>query len=174
MYRHRLYWLRWRTGMSFKIQPSTPEKLQAPNPGITYQACGFPQVWMLDFESFHSPAFGLPLFATSPDWPHRMNDMPRLQVPCGSNHRITNRATANTTAFLINLRSPFGVYRAIRARPLVQPIMRGRYNRVGLLVGNVARQQAKRGLSNSCFHRHQKRAQPSMFNSLPQKAPVLV
>src|SRR5882762_2910044 len=60
------------------------------------------------------------LITASPNRTDRVHDVPRLEVASRGDDRITNRATADAAALLVNLRTAFRVNSAICAAAFVQ------------------------------------------------------
>src|SRR5215472_4690126 len=80
----------------------------------------------------------LVLIAAAPDRANRVDDVSRSEVAAGSNDRIADGTTSDASALLVNPRSALGVNRAISARALVEPPVRGCDNCIGVLVRDVA------------------------------------
>src|SRR5262249_1895282 len=96
----------------------------------------------------------LVLIAAAPDRANRVDDVSRSEVAAGSNDRVADGTTADASALLVNPRSAFGVNRAIRARALVEPPVRGGDNCIGVLVRDVACNKSQGRLSDCRLHRH--------------------
>jgi hypothetical protein len=101
------------------------------------------------------------LIATTPNGADCMNDVSRLVIASGGNHCITNRTTADTPTFLVNLWAAFRMNCAIGAIALVEPPMRRRDNGVRILFCDVAGNQPQRCLSDFCFHENDRIARPA-------------
>jgi hypothetical protein len=91
-----------------------------------------------------------------------MNDVSRLEVASGGNHCITNRTTADTPTFLVNLGAAFGMNGAIGAIALIESPMRRCDDGVGILICNVPGDQPQRYLSDFCFHENDRIAHPAL------------
>src|SRR5262245_45823952 len=98
----------------------------------------------------------LVLLAAAPDRANRVDDVPRSEVAAGSNDRVADGATTDASALLVNPRSALGVNRAIRARALVEPPVRGGDNCIGVLVRDVACNKSQGRLSDFRLHRHRR------------------
>src|SRR5262249_32652306 len=96
----------------------------------------------------------LVLSAAAPDRANRVDDVPRFEVAAGRNDRVANGTTSDALALLVNPRSALGVNRAIRARALVEPPVRGGGHGIGVVVRDVAGNQAQGRLSDLSLHRH--------------------
>jgi hypothetical protein len=77
-----------------------------------------------------------------------MNHVAGFEIAAGRNDGITDRTAADALAFFINLRTAFGVDRAIGARAFVELPMRRCDDSIRILVGNVAHNQFQHGLAD--------------------------
>ena len=82
------------------------------------------------------------LVATAPDRADRVDDVSRLEIAPGGDDRIADRAPADASALLVDARATLRVDGAVGARALVEPPVRGRHDGIGVLVCDVARDEA--------------------------------
>jgi hypothetical protein len=94
------------------------------------------------------------LVTAAPDWADGVDDVPRSELAAGGDDGITDGTTSDTPTLLVNAWAALGVNSAISARALVEPPVRGGDNCIGVLVRDVARDEAQRRLSDFGLRGH--------------------
>ena len=79
----------------------------------------------------------LAVHSAAPDWSDRMDDVPCLQPVAARHLRVTRGASAQPTAFLLQLRPCGAMYRAIHSTAPEQRRVRGVDDRVNVEGGDV-------------------------------------
>jgi hypothetical protein len=82
------------------------------------------------------------LIATSPDWADSMNHMSGFEVASAADDGVADGTAADSLALLVNLRTALRVNGAICAHALVKSPVSGGDNGVGVLLSDVADNEA--------------------------------